>query len=169
MIESPTKPVAASPDDRPIVIGRVSQPDYYVLAHEAKSRGDHSRAVTLLAMAARDLGVEVFVFGDVLLDWDNHIEAVDRAWGEKQKQLAEQSQPAPNPVQMMRVSGDSLFIDAVMAYENDRPIAAVTLLNLVAHCIGFEGDWRGTVEDGWNRNFEGVHQSWVEEWRKLNG
>lgn len=167
MIESPTKPVAASPDDRPIVVGRFDQPDYYVLAHEAKSRGDHSRAVTLLAMAARDLGVDVFITGDVLIDWDCHIEAVDRAWGKELVLLDEAIEPVPNRLVVNRVPKHELFIDAVMAKENDRPVCAAVLLRIVAESLGIQGDWTGTWGEDWTLNFDAVHTVWEKKWSHL--
>lgn len=158
----PPETKTAIDGDRPIVIGRIDQPDYYVLAREAKNRGDHSRAVTLLAMAARDLGVEVFVFGDVLLDWESHIEAVDRAWAERQVLSTANPKPARDRLRVMRIPEHSIFIDAITAHDNDRPVLASTLLHMLGVLLCVEGDWSGTVEQDWERNFDAVHRAWVE-------
>lgn len=157
----PEMPVATE-DDRPIVIGRVERPDYYVLAHEAKNRGDHSLASTLLMLAADALDVPIFPFGDSLVDWESHIEAVDRAWGERQALSPANPKPARDPIFMKRIPGRNLFVETVVAYEGGAVLGAALLLQLVATMIGFEGDWSGTLEQDWARNFDGVHRAWVE-------
>ena len=160
----PPSSKTAIEDDRPIVMGRVDRPDFYVLAHEARNLGRNLQSVYLLRAAAADLDI-YYGFGESYLDeWDLNIEAIDKAWGEKQKQLLEQSQPAPNPVQMMRVARSDLFLDALLAKENDRHSCAAILLQFVARIVGFEGDFSGTFLDDWDRNFEGVHQAWVKAW-----
>lgn len=158
----PPKTKTAIEDDRPIVIGRFPKPDYYVLAHEAKCRGDHTRAVTLLAMAARDLDVPMLICGDVLHDWDNHIAAVDRAWGKKQGRSVEPPEPAPTRIRAFKASGDDLFIDAVMAHKADRPVCASVLLRFVAEDLGVKFDRSGTWAEDWSRNFDAVHRAWLE-------
>lgn len=168
MIESPTKPVAASPDDRPIVVGRVEMPDFYVLAHEAKNRGCHLDAALFLRLAAQQLSIYYGIEADPFREWDWHIEAIDKAWGEKHGRSTEAIEPAANPVQIMRFGRDSLFIDAVMSHENGRFVAAAALLRLVAELIGFDGDWSGSYEEDWIRNFEGVHRSWLEFWSQCD-
>lgn len=156
----PEKPVAAE-GDRPFVIGRVANPDYYVLAHEAKSRGEHSRAMTLLMMAGQDLDVPMFLFGDPYSDWRNHIDAIDKAWGEKVERSLPPIKPEPNPAQMILIPNNSIFVDAVRAYECGAFVGAALLLQLAAVSIGFEGDWSGTIEQDWDRNIDGVHRAWL--------
>lgn len=77
----PPKTKTAIEDDRPITIGRIQEPDYYVLAHEAKNRGFHVQAAGLLLFAARQLDI-YFYFSETALDeWDLNIEVIDEAWG----------------------------------------------------------------------------------------
>lgn len=80
----PPKAVTAIEDDRPIVVGQVAELDFYLQAHEAKNRGYHARAVCLLCLSARNLGLTWTSFGDVCLDWDFNLEAIDEAWGKAQ-------------------------------------------------------------------------------------
>lgn len=80
----PPNAVTAIEDDRPIVIGRIDRPDFYVMAHEAKNRGDDWLADDLLKLSAYQLGV-AWEPGDVFTtDWDLNIEAIDEAWGKAQ-------------------------------------------------------------------------------------
>ncbi len=80
----PPKAVTAIEDDRPIVVGRVAEPDYYVLAHEWLNRGYVHQAHVLLTMAAIQLGLRT-VEGMSSEDyWDLNIEAIDEAWGKAQ-------------------------------------------------------------------------------------
>jgi hypothetical protein len=160
----PPETKTAIEDDRPITIGRIDQPDYYVLAHEAKNRGDHSRAVTLLAMAARDLGVEVFVFGDVLLDWESHIDAVDRAWAERQVLSTANPKPAIDRPRFLLIPEHDIFIDAIVAYESGRQTAASTLLRVLAMAMQVDCDWTGSIDQDWTRNFDAVHEAWLKFW-----
>lgn len=80
----------------------------YLRAHEAKNRGQHTLAASLLRQAANELGakrrfIEVYLGSDKskapgqpwtqeesltwtqdpLTDWDNNLAVVDRAWGEQ--------------------------------------------------------------------------------------
>lgn len=165
----PPSSKTAIEDDRPIVMGLVKIPDYYVLAHEAKSRGDHSRAATLLAMAARDLGVDVFITGDVLIDWDCHIEAVDRAWGKELVLLDEAIEPAPRRLQVLKINQRDVFADAVSLWESGRPYAGFVLMSYAAHCLELEIDWTGDVFVCWNRNFDAVYKAWLKLRSECNG
>lgn len=167
MLDLPTKPVAASPDDRPIVVGRVERPDFYVLAHEARNLGRHLHSVYLLRVAAAQLDI-YYGFGESHLDeWDLNIEAVDRAWGKLHERSAEAIEPEPNRLIVNRVPKHELFIDAVMAKENDRPVCAAVLLRIVAESLGIQGDWTGTWGEDWTLNFDAVHTVWEKKWSHL--
>lgn len=78
----PGKPVATE-GDRPIVVGRVGELDFYLLAHEAKNRGYHMRAVVFLRLAAADMGVDWAGVSDPHLDWMLNLEPVDEAWANR--------------------------------------------------------------------------------------
>jgi hypothetical protein len=75
----PEKPVAAE-DKPPFIVGQVHELDFYLQAHEAKNRGYHERASILLVLAGYAYGVNVVSTGEFQSDWDNNLEAVDRAW-----------------------------------------------------------------------------------------
>jgi hypothetical protein len=75
----PEMPVATE-GDRPIVVGQVHELDFYLQAHEAKNRGYHDRAVVLLTLAGLTFGIDLVRTGNSRFDWDNNLEAVDRAW-----------------------------------------------------------------------------------------
>ena len=81
----PPKTATAIEDDRPIVVGRVAEMDFYLMAHEAKNQGYHTRAVMHLMVAAVLLNVPYVSSEGPLSDWDLNIRVIDEAWGRAQK------------------------------------------------------------------------------------
>lgn len=158
----PPSNAVALEDDRPIVLGRIDQPDYYVLAHEAKNRGCHLDAATLLRFAAQQLNIHYGFYGDPHVEWDLHVEVIDRAWGERQVLSTANPKPARDRLRVMPVNPHDPFIDAVFCYEHDRLVCASIMLQVIARTLKVEGDWSGTVEQDWERNFDAVHRAWVE-------
>jgi hypothetical protein len=79
----PPSRVTAIEDDRPIVIGRVGELDFYLLAHEAKNQGYHCRAHLHLIAAAALLGIPYLESEGPLSGWELNVRRVDEAWAKR--------------------------------------------------------------------------------------
>ena len=79
----PEKPVAAE-GDRPIVVGRVGELDFYLLAHEDKNRGYHFRAHLHLMTAAAMMNIPYLESEGPLSGWELNVRRVDEAWAKRQ-------------------------------------------------------------------------------------